>query len=84
MITFRNLVFTRHPTINNSTQARVRFDNGYAVSVACGNYDTTGFHSNGVDTFEVMVYHGVLILDKLKGFKTAEEVTKLMLHVQTW
>ncbi len=58
----------------NMKSARIKFSNGYFISVKLGNQ----FWSNGVDTYEV--YSN---LDgNAVGYLTSEEVTEYMIKIQ--
>ena len=68
----------------NSTQALMKFKNGYSVSVVCGGC----FYSNGIDTYEVAVmYNGSICYDtpitsNVIPYQTADEVTEIMKEIQ--
>ena len=68
----------------DSTQARMKFENGYEVSVLCGKE----FNSNGKDTYEVAVMHdGKLCYDtpvtsNVIPYQSADEVTEVMQEIQ--
>lgn len=66
------------------TQAILNFDNGYGISVIFG----TSFYSNGKDTYEVgILMDGELTSnnpfgEQVIGWKTKDEVTKIMRKLQ--
>ena len=83
MKTFDDLVFKPHP-VGIGTQAYETFDNGYGVSVICGDL----FYSNGVDTYELAVLkdgkicYDTPITDDVIGYLSEDEVTEVMKRVQ--
>ena len=87
MKTFNDLVFGQHinPSIDDATQARMQFDNGYGISVLLGG---EGIYSNGFDTYEVAIlYNDELcydsgLCDDVLGHQTESEITELMEKIQ--
>lgn len=87
MKTFNDLVFGQHinPSIDDVTQARMQFDNGYGISVLLGG---EGIYSNGFDTYEVAIlYNDELcydsgLCDDVLGHQTESEITELMEKIQ--
>lgn len=71
MKTFKDLQFDPHK-VGVGTHAQMYFDNGYGVSVVCGEL----FYSNGIDTYETDITSDVL------GDQTADEVSEIMRRVQ--
>ena len=69
----------------DTTQAKMKFPNGYSVSVVCGK----SHYSNGKDTYEVGVMHnGMLCYDTpvtndVIPYQTAEEVAEIMKEIQS-
>lgn len=68
-----------------ATQAVEYFDNGYGISVVCGN----AFYSNGRDTYEVAALRGddidygnPVVPDGVAGNLTTDEVTEMMRRLQ--
>lgn len=85
MKTFKDLEFKKHPNFGIGgfrTQAEMKFENNYGVSVITGGY------GNESQPYEVAVlYEGGLcytthITDDVIGYLTASEVTKIMKQVQ--
>ena len=69
----------------DATQAVEYFDNGYGISVVCGN----AFYSNGRDTYEVAALRGddidygnPVLPDGVAGNLTTDEVTEVMRRLQ--
>ena len=83
MKTFKDLDFKKHS--NDAKQAKETFENNYGVSVIFGNC----FYSNGKDTYEVAVlYDGNItynteITDDVLGYLSEEEVSEIMIKVQS-
>lgn len=82
---FSDLVFEPHYIgLKDHTQAKMKFDNGYGVSVICG----TLFYSNGVDTYEVATLKKDLIdfnhqvTGDVSGYRTKQEVSDIMARIQ--
>lgn len=81
--TFDDLKFNPHK-ICDGTHAIINFNNGYGVSVVCGEW----FYSNGVDTYELAIlYNGRItydtgITDDVMGYLSSYEVTDIMKKVQ--
>jgi hypothetical protein len=68
-------------------QARMNFNNGYSISVLCGDM----YYSNGIDTYEIMAWdnNNVPIFSKeeqgaddVKGYLTKDEVNDEMIRIQ--
>lgn len=83
---FKDLEFKNHPSKYMGGQhATLKFDNGFGVSVLCGN----SFYSNGIDTYELAIinkdgridYH-TGITDDVMGYLTEQEVSDVMRKVQ--
>lgn len=83
MKTFKDLQFGPHK-VGVGTHAQMYFDNGYGVSVVCGEL----FYSNGIDTYEVAILHNGYITystditSDVLGDQTADEVSEIMRRVQ--
>lgn len=83
MKTFKDLEFYPHKVVIG-THAVIEFDNGYGISVVCGQL----FYSNGIDTYEVAIlHHGNItystdITDDVLGYQTANQVSEIMRRVQ--
>ena len=83
MKTFKDLKFELHP-IGSGMRATADFDNGYSVSVVCGDL----FYSNGMDTYELAILkdrhicYNTPITDDVIGYLSEDEVTEVMKRVQ--
>lgn len=84
MKTFNDLKF--EPWHAGGKYAILNFDNGYGVSVLFGE----NYYSNGIDTYELAVLrYGLIcydteITDNVLGYITKEEVTNVMLKLQSY
>lgn len=87
--TFKDLQFRPHRLAwmegyKDATHAEMEFDNGYTVSVSCGEM----FHSNGYDTYEVgikvkgMMLYNSPVMDDVMCNQTADDVTSIMKQIQ--
>lgn len=83
MKTFNDLKFESHP-LGFGMRATADFDNGYGVSVVCGDL----FYSNGMDTYELAVTkdgyicYDTPITNDVIGYLSEDEVTEVMKRVQ--
>lgn len=83
MKTFKDLQFGPHK-LGVGIHAIMYFDNGYGVSVVCGEL----FYSNGIDTYEVAILHNgditysTDITEDVLGRQTADQVSEIMRRVQ--
>lgn len=84
MKTFNDLKF--EPWFGGIKHAVLNFDNDYGVSVLFGK----GCYSNGIDTYELAVLrygftcYDTEITDDILGYITKEEVTDVMLKLQSY
>lgn len=83
--TFNDLKFDIHSGgLMLGRQARMKFPNGYGVSVIIGRM----FYSNGIDTYELAIFKGenicydTPITNDVLGYLSKEEVTEIMKKVQ--
>lgn len=90
---FKDLLFKEHPNGMGGFQARMEFENGYGVSVVCGEYlystpRTNLYAASMYEAYEVAILkNGSLcydtpITDDVIGYVPAEEVSKIMGLVQ--
>lgn len=98
MITFDNLVFTKHQVLGDIykgiIQALIRFNNGYGVSVVAGPRGCGLCADIEEETYEVaaikgtsfnwtLVYpEGTSFEKDVLGYRTSEEITELMAELQ--
>jgi len=91
--TFSDLVFNDHPNNPNGVMATLDLGSGLGVSVVAVKSGSTGlgsyYGSVEDDTYEVLVSHEQNNLplsphDTVLGWQSPEEVTQLMLQLQTW
>ena len=84
MKTFNDLEFK--PWYGGGKHAILYFDNDYGVCVLFGE----NYYSNGIDTYELAVLrHGLICYDTeitndVLGYLTKEEVTNVMLKLQSY
>lgn len=85
MKTFKDLEFIAHPAAPYfDKQAKLDFENGYGVSVICGD----GAYTSATSPYEVaIIKDGVLCYDtpitnNVLGYNTESEVTEIMKKVQ--
>ena len=86
MKTFKDLNFKKHPIgYKDAKQATEKFENNYGVSVLIGNC----FYSNGKNTYELAIlyngnlYYNTEITDGVLGHLSKEEVSEIMIKVQS-
>jgi len=81
-LTFKDLVFEPDEDFSNSSRAVITFDNGYKISVILG--DKTIFHSNGIDTYELMLLdpNRKMMHGDIYGYCSKDRVTKEMIKLQ--
>lgn len=82
--TFEDLQFRPHYILEEGKHAKIKFENGYGVSVVFGDV----FYSNGIDTYEVAIMDRESIARDKKGDQmifgrvSKERVTEIMKMVQ--
>lgn len=86
MKTFEDLEF-KDREFTNIKQARMDFENGYGISVVCGNGT---YCSNDGSNYEVAVMkdgkviYNTPITDDVLSYQTPEQITAIMKEIQTY
>jgi len=85
MKTFKDLEFKQHPSAPYfNTQAEMKFDNGYGVSVITGK----GAYSTETQPYEVAILfndsicYSTSLTDDVLGYQDEDMVTEIMKRVQ--
>jgi hypothetical protein len=85
MKTFKDLTFEKHPVAGFGTQAKLKFDNGYGISVITGS----SAYGDGAMPYEaaVLLTNGSLcydtpVTDDVMGHLSADSVTDRMKQIQ--
>lgn len=80
--TFKDLKFGQHKSIltPSAVSSYLEFDNGHFVSVVGG---AAGLYGDGKDTFELGYLNNDLTNMEVIGWLTPEEITKVMVTIQT-
>lgn len=90
---FKDLLFKQHPTGMGGFQATMEFENGYGVSVVCGEYRystprTNLYAASMYEAYEVAILkngslcYDTSITDDVIGYVSPEEISKIMGLVQ--
>jgi hypothetical protein len=77
ILTFDDLIFTSHPGFRGGVLAKVKFNNGYTMSIQGGG-DSPGLYGDGVNTFEAWASCD----DESKRYLTSDQITQYMKSIQ--